>query len=57
MLVNLGNKLKSSRMNNNLSRKQYAELVGVTASIIGHYETGERIPSLPVLINSYILLW
>ena len=51
MLVNLGNKLKSARMNNNLSRKQVAELVGVTASIIGHYETGERVPSLPVLLK------
>ena len=57
MLVNLGNKLKSARMNNTLSIKQVAELVGFTASIIGHYETGERVPSLPVLLNSYILLW
>lgn len=51
MINNLGEKLKSARLNHNLTRKQVAELVGVTASVIGHYETGERIPSLPILVK------
>lgn len=51
MISNLGEKLKSARINRNLSRKQIAELVGVTASVIGHYETGERVPSVPILLK------
>lgn len=51
MFNNLGAKLKSARINNNFTRKQVAELIGVTASIIGHYETGERVPSIPVLVK------
>ena len=51
MINNLGEKLKAARVNRNLTRKQIAELVGVTASVIGHYETGERIPSVPILLK------
>ena len=51
MFENLGNKLKTSRVNNNLSRKQAAELIGITPSMIGLYETGERLPSLPVIVK------
>ena len=42
MLENLGAKLKSARNNAGLSRQQVADLVGVSSSIIGLYETGER---------------
>ena len=41
MLENLGYKLKTLRVRNQLSRKQVAELVGVS----------ERLPSLPVLVK------
>lgn len=51
MINSLGEKLKSARVNRNLTRKQVAELVGVTASVIGHYETGERMPSVPILLK------
>lgn len=51
MLENLSTNLKSSRMKNQLSRKQIADLVGVSASMIGLYETGERLPSLPILVK------
>ena len=51
MFENLGNKLKTLRINSNLSRKQVAELIAVTPSMIGLYETGERLPSLPVIVK------
>ena len=51
MIHNLGEKLKSARISRDLTRSQVAELVGVTASVIGHYETGERMPSVPVLLK------
>lgn len=49
MIKDLGNKLKNARLKSNLSRKQAAELIGVTSSMIGLYETGERLPSLPAI--------
>ena len=51
MFENLGHKLKTTRSNCNLSRKQIAELVGVSASMIGLYENGDRLPSLPVIVK------
>lgn len=51
MINSLAEKLKSARVNRSLTRKQVAELVGVTASVIGHYETGERMPSVPILLK------
>ena len=49
MLENLGAKLKSARNNAGLSRQQ--DLVGVSSSIIGLYETGERLPSVTNLVK------
>ena len=51
MIKDLGNKLKNARLTSKLSRKQIAERIGVTASMIGLYETGERLPSLTVIIK------
>ena len=51
MFENLGNKLKTLRIQNGLSRKQVADLIGVSASLIGLYETGERLPSLAMLMK------
>lgn len=51
MLENLGDKLKTLRVNQNLSRKQVAERVGVSLSMIGLYETGERQPSLTAIVK------
>lgn len=51
MLENLGDKLKTLRVNNQLTRKQIAELIGVSVSTIGLYENNERLPSIPVLVK------
>lgn len=51
MFENLGYKLKTARVKNQLSRKQVADLIGVSVSTIGLYESNERLPSLPVLIK------
>ena len=51
MLENFGIKLKTLRVSNKLSRKQIAELVGISTSMIGLYETGQRLPSIPILIK------
>lgn len=51
MFENLGNKLKTLRMKNQLSRKQVAELIGISVSMVGFYENNERLPSLPILVK------
>lgn len=51
MFENLGYKLKTLRVKNQLSRKQVADLVGVSISTIGLYESNERLPSLPILVK------
>jgi len=51
MLKDMGTRLKNLRIQNNLSRKQVAELLGVSVSVIGLYENGERLPSLPALVK------
>lgn len=51
MLENLGDKLKTLRVSNQLTRKQIAELIGVSISTIGLYESNERLPSIPVLVK------
>lgn len=51
MIEGFGQRLKIARMQKNLSRKQVAEIIGVTASLIGLYETDERLPSLPVFMK------
>ena len=51
MFENFGYKLKTLRVGHQLSRKQVADLVGVSISTIGLYESGERLPSLPILIK------
>lgn len=51
MFENLGHKLKIQREKNHLTRSQVSELVGISKSMIGLYETNERIPSLSVLVK------
>lgn len=51
MINDLGKRLKVARINSNLSRKQVAERLDVSESIIGLYETEVRQPSLPILIK------
>ncbi|MDE6218827.1 MAG: helix-turn-helix domain-containing protein [Lachnospiraceae bacterium] len=49
MIENLPNKLKSARIQNNLSRKQVSEKIKISVSMIGLYESGERTPSLTII--------
>lgn len=51
MLGNLGDRLKNARLNCGLSRKQVAELTGVTVTTIGMCENGERLPSLHMIVK------
>lgn len=51
MIHGLAKRLQISRINSNLSRKQVAELINVSESLIGLYESGNRQPSLSVLIK------
>lgn len=51
MINGLNKRLQSSRINCNLSRKQVAELLGVSESLIGLYENASRQPSLDTLMK------
>lgn len=51
MIQGLAKRLQASRTNCNLSRKQVAELLGVSESLVGLYESGNRQPSLTALIK------
>lgn len=51
MIKGLGDRLLSSRNNSKLSRKQVADLLGVSTSLIGLYETDVRQPSLSALVK------
>lgn len=51
MIYNLGDKLKSARIQNNLSRKVVAQRIGVSVSMVGLYESDVRQPSLFILIK------
>jgi len=51
MIQGLAKRLQIARINKELSRKQTAELIGVSESLIGLYESGNRQPSLSVLMK------
>lgn len=51
MIRGLDKRLQISRINSNLSRKQVAELINVSESLIGLYENGSRQPSLSSLVK------
>lgn len=50
-MVNMGEKLKSLRIEKKLTQKQIAERVGLAISAISSYESGTRYPSYDVLIK------
>lgn len=45
-----GNRLKTLRLQHNLTQSQLAQKLGVTKSVISAYETGIRMPSYDILI-------
>lgn len=50
-LIPIGERLKQLRYEKKLSQGQLARKVGVNASTVALYESGDRFPSLPVLIE------
>lgn len=51
MIKDLGQRLQEQRILKNLSQKQVASNIGVSASVISNYESGERTPSVEILIS------
>lgn len=51
-MVNFSDRLKSLRKSKHLTQKQLAAMLGVQNSIISFYETGERAPSLEMIIKT-----
>lgn len=51
MINGLSKRLQTARLNLELTRKQAAELIGVTESTIGLYESSNRQPSLTNLVK------
>lgn len=47
----IGNRLKELRRKKNLSQRELAKELGVSTSLIGMYETDNRDPEMPMLIN------
>lgn len=51
MISGLGQRLQEQRILRNLSQKQVASSIGVSASVVSNYESGERTPSIEILIS------
>ena len=49
--MNMGEKLKTLRLNRNLTQKQIADRIGLAISAISSYESGMRYPSYETLIK------
>ena len=50
MIYGLGERLQQQRLLKNLSQKEVSKSIGVSASIISNYESGERTPSVEILV-------
>ena len=56
--MNLGNKIKTLRKQNNLTQENLAEMVGVSYQAISRWEnniTSPDISTLPILANIFVL--
>lgn len=51
MINGLGQRLQERRILRNLSQKQAAHSINVSASVISNYESGERTPSVDIIIS------
>ena len=51
MIAGLPERLRLLRTQNNLTQKEISKLLGLSPSIVSGYETGERTPSLEVLLQ------
>ncbi len=50
-MVDFDDRLKTLRIQNNLTQEQLAHRLGLTKSVISAYETGSRMPSYDTLIT------
>ncbi len=50
MIKGLSDKLKELRVSNSLTQKEVADKIGISASVVSGYETGERTPSTEILL-------
>ena len=50
MVHGLGERLQEERNLKNLSQKEVADAINVSASVVSNYENGERTPSLEILV-------
>ena len=50
MINGMPQRIRDLRLKYNFTQKQVGEKVGVSASIISGYETGERTPSVEILL-------
>ena len=50
-MVDIGNKIKTLRLEKHLTQMQLAERLGITKSMISAYETSTRYPSYDILIK------
>lgn len=50
-MVDFGNRLKTLRIQHNLTQAQLSQRLDLTKSVISAYETGMRMPSYDVLIS------
>ena len=51
-LKSIGNKIKEQRIKKNISQEKLAELIEVTPSYISNLESGNRVASLPTMLES-----
>ena len=51
MINGLGQRLQEQRILRKLSQKEVASSIGVSASVISNYESGERTPSIEILMS------
>ena len=50
-MVNMGDKLRTLRIERNLTQKQIADMLGLAISAVSSYESGSRYPSYDSLIK------
>lgn len=50
-MVNMGDKLRSLRIEKNLTQKQVADRIGLAISAVSSYESGNRYPTYDTLIK------
>lgn len=50
-MVNMGEKLKSLRLEKKMTQRQVADIIGLAISAVSSYESGSRYPSYDVLVQ------